>query len=724
MEIIDIVIGTPLGYLMYFCLLLVGNYGASILLFTLLTKIILFPLSLLAQKNSIKMVKMAPALQNIQRRYESNKELLADERKKLYKKERYSTLAGLLPTLIQMPIILGLIAVIYHPLNHLFHLDAGLITAFIDQTIASTGMTRDSMGLGAEIFALQAIQQDPGAFAHIASSAEAIEKICALDVSFLGLDLMIVPTLMNPELVIAIAAMLSALLLSLIQNRYNVLQASAGFFSRYGLLLFLVVFSGFFAFMLPAGFGLYWTASNLFSILVLFVCNRIYSPDAYMTPEFKASQQKETRQAKQQRRIKKKEESIRSKKDYKRFVEYPKHKEVVFYSEASGFYKYFKGLITRLLAQTDITIHYLTSDISDQVFDLENEQLHCYYLNDRMLINAFMRMDTDIIVLTTPDLETYHLKRSLVNKNVEYIYMNHGTGSLNFTLREHALDHFDTVFCYTPQTYEEVREIEYAYQLPQKILVKTGFELYEELKVKVEEYRLSQSEHSNSHKQFDTSRAAQDAEGKTIKKDAEGVSAKFGKVLIAPSWQPDNIMESCAEPLVQSLLKSGLQVVVRPHPEFVKRFPERIQALRQAFSEVEPGDFVLQDDFSDNSTLYTADLIITDWSTIFMEFCYTTRQPALFFNTPTKIPNPHYERIPLKPLDLTMREKLGTSLSPEDANKAGEAARELIAQKSRYEHEITALFKDTFYEEDNGMQNGADYIATRIRQKRRERDFS
>lgn len=720
MEIINLIIGVPLGYLMYFCLLLVGNYGVAVLLFTFLTKVILFPLSLLAQKNSIKMVKMTPELYRIQRRYEGNKELLAEEQKKLYKRERYSTLTGLLPTLIQIPIILGLIAVVYNPLTHLFHLDATLITAFVDKTIEITGMTRDSMGFGAEIFALQTIQQDPAAFSGITSSADAIAQIRALDTSFLGLNLMVVPLLTNPELIIALAAMISALLLSLIQNRYNVLQANAGFLSRYGLLIFLVVFSGWFAFILPASFGLYWTASNLFSIAVLFACNLIYSPKEYMTPEFKAAQQRESRETKQNKRIENRNNNKRSKEDYQRFNKYPEYKEVVFYSEASGFYKYFRGLINRLIAQTDITIHYLTSDPSDQVFDLVNEQFKCYYLNDKMLISAFMRMDADIMVLTTPDLETYHLKRSLVNKNTEYVFLNHGSGSVNFTFREHALDHFDTIFCCTPQTYEEVREIEYVYQLPQKTLVKTGYELYVELREKAEKYRAIDA----GYPKHGACSIIDSSEPETTKHLDTKSSSTRGKVLVAPSWQPDNIMESCAEPLVRSLLDCGLQVVVRPHPEFVKRFPERIASIKKTFAQVAPEDFSLQDDFSDDSTLYTADLIVTDWSTIFIEFCYTTKQPALFIDTPMKIPNPHYERIPLKPLDLTMREKFGVSLSPQDAHKAGKIALELLLQRDSYKDDIAALFEGTLYEEGKGMQNGSDYIAARIRQERARRDLA
>ena len=69
MEIINTIVGTPLGYLMSFCYRLLHNYGAAILLFTLLTKVIMFPISLLVQKNSIKMVKMKPQLDMLRYQY-------------------------------------------------------------------------------------------------------------------------------------------------------------------------------------------------------------------------------------------------------------------------------------------------------------------------------------------------------------------------------------------------------------------------------------------------------------------------------------------------------------------------------------------------------------------------------------------------------------------------------------------------------------------------------
>lgn len=54
------IIGRFFGSIMYGCYHLAGNYGLAIILFTFLTKIILLPISIMVQNNSIKMVKMYP----------------------------------------------------------------------------------------------------------------------------------------------------------------------------------------------------------------------------------------------------------------------------------------------------------------------------------------------------------------------------------------------------------------------------------------------------------------------------------------------------------------------------------------------------------------------------------------------------------------------------------------------------------------------------------------
>ena len=79
------------------------------------------------------------------------------------------------------------------------------------------------------------------------------------------------------------------------------------------------------------------------------------------------------------------------------------------YSEKSGFYKYFEALLNELFALSNVTVHYVTSDPDDVVFSLaaENPRLRPYYVGNKRLITLMMKMDADMVLMTTPDLEKY-----------------------------------------------------------------------------------------------------------------------------------------------------------------------------------------------------------------------------------------------------------------------------------------------------------------------------
>ena len=69
----------PLGMLMKWCWMLLEDYGLAILLFTLATKIVLLPLSIWIQKNSIQMVKLQPEINFLKVKYHGSNDLIADE---------------------------------------------------------------------------------------------------------------------------------------------------------------------------------------------------------------------------------------------------------------------------------------------------------------------------------------------------------------------------------------------------------------------------------------------------------------------------------------------------------------------------------------------------------------------------------------------------------------------------------------------------------------------
>lgn len=677
MSLINTIFGIPLGYLMFFSFKILSNYGLSIIFFTLLTKIIMFPLSLLSQKNSIRMVKMKPALDEIKERYADNPNLILSEQKKLYKEEKYSSFAGILPLILQIPIILGLINVIYNPLQHLIHLDAATIELLIEK---ASSLTNEALsGIGVQIEIISIIQENAEAFKEILSEP-VLTSIMSMDFNFLGLDLSQVPSFDSILILIPILSGISSLILSAFQNRYNVLQREQGFAGKWGMAAFLVLFSTYFAFVVPAGIGVYWIAGNILSIPVMFICNMIYNANKYIDYENRSQKPHLTKQEKKAKRQEKKAKKAREKEDVKRFFSIKK--KLVFYSESNGFYKYFDEIIDKILENSDLDIHYVTSDFNDNILKTENPRIFPYYVGATKLISFMMRMDADMVIMTMPDLEQYHIKRSIVRKDVEYIYLDHGMTSFHLMLREHALDAYDTIFCYGPNHIEEIRETEKVYKLKEKRLVKTGYALLDTLLKSVS--TLPQEENYPK------------------------------KVLIAPSWQKDNILEYCLDELLAQLLHKGYHVTLRPHPEFIKRFPAKMQAITDRYQNDLGDDFEIETDFSSNTTVYTSDIVITDWSSIAQEFSYATKRPSLFINTPMKIMNPNYKLIKPIPLDISLRDEIGVSIDVDKFAEIPEIISEMLENSDLYQQKITKVVEENIYNIGSAAQVSADYIIDRL----------
>ena len=111
-----------LGRLMELCYSTSGSYGLAILIFTVAVKIAFVPLSVWQQRNSRKMVKIQPEVNQIKAQYINDSAKAGEEQLALYKRAGYRPLVGLIPTLIQIPLIIGVISVVYNPLHYLLHI--------------------------------------------------------------------------------------------------------------------------------------------------------------------------------------------------------------------------------------------------------------------------------------------------------------------------------------------------------------------------------------------------------------------------------------------------------------------------------------------------------------------------------------------------------------------------------------------------------------------------
>lgn len=691
MGVIGDILGTPLGYLMKFCYDIINNYGLAIIVFTLLTKVVLFPISLLVQKNSIKMIKIKPKLDALKYRYVDDKDALLDAQHDLFKKEKYNPFAGTIPLLLQLPLIFGLIDVVYRPLKHILHFSPDVINAFIAKTQEITMLTE--LGSSPELVVIKNVLNPANHEAYMSLSNGALSgvdvgglmnKMHSLDMNFLGFDLSATPSLaINLLILIPILAGLSALIMCIIQNRINVLQVEQSKASQWGMTAFMIAFSTYFAFLVPAGVGLYWIFGNLFSIPVMYLVNIIYNPKKYIDYNtLNIMKEKAKQQAETDRKNKK-----LSKKYYRELCKGKQLEKMrlMFYSEQSGFYKYFENIITALLEKTDEPIYYITSDPNDKIFETKNAQIRPYFISGNQLIALMMKLECDIVVMTMPDLEKYHIKRSKVKKNIEYIFVDHACVSINMTYRTGALDYFDTIFVTSRYQGIEVREIEALRNTKKKKIVKYGYGLIDNM---IAAYNAL--EHKQNEKPT---------------------------ILIAPSWQYDNILDSCLDDLLSELICDKYKVVVRPHPQYIRRFPVQMEKIIERYQDKFGPDFMIETDFSSNVTVYTADVVITDWSAIAYEFSFTTDKPSLFVDTEMKVVNKDYDKIKLKPFDITARNTIGKSVSKEQTKHIASVIDDLLANQDSYQETISELKKGYFYNLGHSGEVGADYIIERLEKR-------
>lgn len=690
MDIINTIIGIPLGYIMWACFALVGNYGFAIILFTLITKLIMFPLSVWVQKNSIRMIKIKPMLNEVAVKFAGDRDKVAEKQLELYKRENYKPMAGVIPMLIQIPIILGLIAVIYNPLQHLLHMDATVISALAEQTSAILGT---DLGASPQLKVIETLNDPQLAqyFANMqipgADAAAVISQIQALDLNFFGLNLSHVPTLdvMDAYLLVPVVSGGSSLLLSVCQNRVNVLQKESGALGRWGMAAFLTAFSLYFTFIVPAGVGLYWIFGNLFSIAVLYIVNAMYDPKKYIDYEALEKSKAELAQVKElEKKLKPTPEQKKlAKESYKKFCDMDNVKKLMFYSEKNGFYKYYKDVIEYILAHSDIVIHYVTSDPNDDVFSRTDGRIVPYYVDDNRLIPLMMKVDADMVVMTMPDLGQYHIKRSLVRKDVEYVYMFHYPLSTHMVLRKGALDFYDTIFMVGDFQEAEIRKSEALYGTPEKKLIPVGYGVLEDMSAAYEQ--MDKAEHGRK------------------------------KILIAPSWQPDNILDSCIGELLDELLGKGFQVVVRPHPEYVKRFGPKMDALVMQYDKYDGGDLTFELDFTKSDSIWNSDVVISDWSGTAYEFAFVTKKPAVFINTPMKVNNPEYEKLGIVPKEIELRDRIGIQLMPEALAGAARAIESLLERQEEYAEKISAILDETIANFGRSGEAGGQYIIDRLR---------
>ena len=231
----------PLGILMKWSWQLLGNYGLAIILFTLFTKLILMPVSVWIHKNSISMVKIQPAINFLKVNYYGDLDTFADEQSKLFKKEKYHPMLSLVPLALQIFLLLGVVQIIYHPMEYLISVNSDTLSALasyinVDMADSSYQLKIIEAVKNGTIGAASVI---PGVGA--AELNEVVSFAGGFQTTFLGVNLSTIPAdVWGWYSLMPVVAGLSSWLLCFTQNLSNVIQHEQSKLSQHGMTILSV----------------------------------------------------------------------------------------------------------------------------------------------------------------------------------------------------------------------------------------------------------------------------------------------------------------------------------------------------------------------------------------------------------------------------------------------------------------------------------------------------
>ena len=355
-------------------------------------------------------------------------------------------------------------------------------------------------------------------------------------------------------------------------------------------------------------------------------------------------------------------------------------KRIVFYSESKAYWPFLAPFVKTLLETTDEHLVYVSSETDDPGLTSHPERVSGFVIGSGMIRSFwFSMLKANVLVMTMPDLDIYHVKRSQTHP-VHYVYVMHGCDSVSMVLREQALDRFDSIFCAGPHNIEEIHKREQMKNLPAKNLVEVGYPYQDELIAA-----------ATNEPQFG---------------EKPGTDRPI-RVLLAPSWSDKNVgtLETVGHELVGILLDAGFETTLRPHPQSRKFHPKVIESIRKTYGH-RPG-FVLEADTTGKESLMKADILISDWSAITFEFAFSRLKPVLYIDVPKKAMNPNYEELGIVPFEVRIREKIGAVLAPSNIRRVPEEIRRLCSSENSYQEHLRSILTENVYNVGSSAVIGA-----------------
>ena len=266
--------------------------------------------------------------------------------------------------------------------------------------------------------------------------------------------------------------------------------------------------------------------------------------------------------------------------------------KIIIYGEDKRYYNVFKPIIEELINLEIPTIYYSSSE-DDKIFEIKSDFLKSEFIGTGNKAYAKLNfIEADICLMTTPNLDVFQLKRSKGVK--KYVHITHSSAETS-TYCLYSLDFFDAVFLNGEHQIRDIRELENKRNTIIKDLYVVGNPYLDELS-KMKE---------------------------TITK--ENNSKKT--ILIAPSWGMNCLFRRFGEKLLDNIVNSDYNIIIRPHPQSLISDKDIIDKFQNRYKDKNNVEW----DFNRVNiySLSKADIMISDFSGVIFDYAFLFEKPVI-----------------------------------------------------------------------------------------------
>lgn len=356
------------------------------------------------------------------------------------------------------------------------------------------------------------------------------------------------------------------------------------------------------------------------------------------------------------------------------FIRYAKLKNkkenYIFYSESKFYREHFADLIDNFIKSQENNIIFVTSDYDDHIY--HQKKITSFYIAEGLILHLFFQyLKCKYMIMTLTDLGN-HLKKSKNCKN--YVYFFHSQSSTHEQYTSEAFINYDIVFTIGNYQKRELIEAEKKFGYPPKKIINTGYFFFDHILKKV-----NFNKKKNDH------------------------------ILFAPSWNYNkNFFDDYGLEVIKKLIENNFFVTLRPHPEHHKRSKKTLSKIINSLKK--NSNFSIDYEYSNLHSLEKSELLITDNSSIDMEYVLIFKRPVIHIDYVKKIHNFSSNKISLDTIENHFKNEFGNKIHINQMNELVSLCNKLVNNQDNIDQKVRSFTDQYFSNLGTSSQFAAKYL--------------